>query len=219
MKVKKFYILGALILLSRTLYAVENVTVDSDSMRILQRGEVVEFSGNVSVNAPEVRATAQQALMQREGARVEASGNVELYYSSAALNFTGWCENLVYDRPGEYIQMDGNVKIVYEPEDDDISSVIYAGRAHIDLSKEGKIRFTSDVRAQRGDVKIVSGEAVYDRQKEIFVFTLEPRAFTRAEDFFIDYSGDEMVFSLVDEEVLIKGNASTRIKAHDDAGM
>ncbi|MFO7898845.1 MAG: hypothetical protein R6V58_07265, partial [Planctomycetota bacterium] len=120
-------------------------------MQILDRGEIVEFSGNVVVRAPEMTATAERARMDRSAETVRAKGNVELHYSSGTLDFTGWCGELVFSRSQQYIQMAHNVKVLYEPGKTATSTVVFAHRSFVDfVSGKQQVRFSGNVRTQRG---------------------------------------------------------------------
>ncbi len=219
--IKKFYILSLLTLVFfPVLLRADKIKIDSDSMRILRRGEIIEFTGNVKVTSPEMTATAERATMAQGGEVVTAEGNVELYYSSGAWDFSGWGEKLVFDRGQGYMNIQQDVKVIYQPGITATTTVVFADNAEVNFSdgrQEG--RFEGNVIAVRGNVKVTAGLAHYDREREVFTFTDDPVAYSDMEQAYTKYKGERIVFSLVVEEVSMRGNAVTRIKIKDVPGM
>ncbi len=219
--IKKFYILVfPALFFFPVLLRADEIKIDSDSMRILRRGEIIEFTGNVKVTSPEMTATAERAIMSQDGEHVTAEGNVELYYSSGAWDFSGWGEKLVFDRGKGYMNIEQDVKVIYQPGITSTSTVVFADSAEVSFGEgrqEG--RFEGNVVALRGNVRVTAGLALYDREREIFTFTESPVAYSDMEQAYTKYRGDRIIFSLIREEVSMRGNAATRIKFYDVPGM
>jgi len=194
------------------------ISIDSNSLNILQEGAVKEFVGNVNISGDGFRVTSEKAVADDRTGVVRAVENVHVNYSSGTWNVRGKCSELEIKRTQKTVFMYGDTVTKYvstENSRDSAPAVIYADRARIDYGESQKAVFNGNVKVSRDTVNIYSDAAEYAGDKGEIIFTGSPRAISIVDETVTEYYGEEIRVYTENERIEITGNARTKVSVNE----
>ena len=195
------------------------VDIQSDSLRILQRGEVNQFTGNVVIVSDNIRVNAKKAVSRKNESIVEATGDVFVTYSSGTWKVESWCSSLKIMLDEEKFEMTGDVRSDYREAGSTVSTLMNADKATFYYGGEQKAFFEGSVKAVREGITVNSGRAFYSQYIDMIEFTQDPVARSATETLTSVYSGDIINLYTEVKRIKITGNANTKVFFKNEPGM
>lgn len=206
--------------------------IESNSLNILEKGNISEFFGDVRISGDAIEVKAEKAVFNEKTRIINAEGNVEFKYSSGTWRIEGRCGEIEIDELARKVFVWKNTETKFFSYDvhpvrkgsigdpaevSEISNVvnvsttiIYSQKVFIDYSIQEAV-FEGDVKVLRDKVSIFSDKAVYFKDTDKIVFTGSPLVVSIFEDGKIEHSADIINFYLKDEKVNLSGGAHTRV--------
>ena len=198
--------------------ASARVTIDSDTLTIIERGRLNEFTGNVRIRGDGFSVDSAKAVSDRQTGIITASGDVFIKYSTDTFNLEGWCSEARIDDERKKFYLYSDVKTVYAREDGD-SAVMYADAAEVEYAAPRRAVYTGSVILETGEVRVDSERSVYSEETRSIVFTGSPTAVSRTGDTVSEYSGRVIRVHLDDERISVEGEARTRVWLENESQM
>ena len=84
--------------LAVTLFSIEPATITGDKMKILSKGDIMEFIGHVKLIQDNLEITSDNMKSNNKTDVVSARGNVYVHYSSGTSNTYAWSEEAEYNK-------------------------------------------------------------------------------------------------------------------------
>ncbi|MFH1540868.1 MAG: LptA/OstA family protein [Elusimicrobiota bacterium] len=206
-------------------FCIEPTTITGDKMRILQKGDILEFLGNVKLVQQNLTICADEMKSNEKTGIVEGCGNITIHYSSGTENTFAWCDVAEYDKNNGVGIFTGNVKVkktLHRPsvkKKSELSKSLI-NTDDIDLTCEKLKIFESgnsfhaikNVKIIQPQMQTTSNEAFYDtKTKEIFLTGGHPKTVRTDDKGYFEYSGDKIFLTVDKETVTILGNVKAQI--------
>lgn len=206
--IRKLFLLFSLLFIFVN-YSLARVNINSSSLKILERGKVSVFIGDVHITAPNLVVTARKAVSREQEGIIEAEGDVYVKYSSTTWNIEAWCRELKIISEAQSLIMTGNAKAIYGSDDSSSNDVteVYADRIEFNYSGRQEASFEGNVRVERNKMTVFSNKAFYSKKDERIEFTDSPKAVSLAGGVKSEYSGDSISLFIEDEKIKISGSA------------
>ncbi len=217
MRKSAFYFAAVLIFISASRVSGE-VTVDSRSLNIKERGRINEFIGDVVIKGRGFSVFSERALSDTETGVITAEGNVDINYSSGTFSLDTRSLRARIDDGKKKFYLSGEVRSLYTS-DEAPPVLIYSDSVEISYSEPRRALFEGSVRTESGELEITSREAFYREDYERIDFTGDPEAWSDSEEGRVHYRGDLIRVYVQDEKISIEGRARTRVWLEDEPGM
>ena len=216
MNARKILTAAALLLWASS--SLAGISIDSDSLTIIDRGWVSEFTGSVRIRGEHFSVDSDRAVSDRRTGEITAYGNVHIAYSSGTHHMQGWCGESRIDDEAKKFYLFNDVKTVFNTEEGQ-RAVTYADSVEVSYTVPGTAVYTGSVRAEIEEMLITADKAVYSEEENSVVFTGNPSGRSVSEGTRSEYSGDVIRVFLEDEKVNIEGGAKTRVWIEDEPQM
>ncbi|PIU82918.1 MAG: hypothetical protein COS68_06855 [Elusimicrobia bacterium CG06_land_8_20_14_3_00_38_11] len=209
--VKFLLITYSLIHLFTCLYAGGPATITGDKMKMLQKGDILEFIGNVKLVQQNLTITADKMKSNEKTGMVEGYGHITVKYSSGTENRYAWGDTAEYNKNSGSGIFTGNVKI---------KRILGDTTDSIDLTCEelevfefgDRYHAIKNVRISQEYTVATSSEAFYDNEtKEIFLTGGPPKVVRTDEKGHSEYSGDKIAIDTKKEVFTVLGNVKTKM--------
>ena len=196
------------------IYATEPATITGDKMKILQKGDILEFIGNVKFvqRKQNLTITADEMKSNEKTGVVLGKGNICIYYSSGTDTMYGWGDNAEYNKNSGKGVFTGNIKLRR------VITQNTTGEINLTCEELEVFEFGDSLHAKK-NVKIFqpqivsySDEAFYDHKiNEILLLGGPPKIIKTEENSTLEYSGDKITIAIDKEIVSIAGNVKTKM--------
>ncbi|MDO8734601.1 MAG: LptA/OstA family protein [Elusimicrobiota bacterium] len=216
--------------LTLCLYAGEPATITGNKMKMLQKGDILEFIGNVKLVQQNLTITADKMKSNEKTGMVEGYGSITVRYSSGTENTYAWGDTAEYNKNSGSGIFTGNVKIkrtLSKPPSGMDTNVINPGRDD-KLSDSNGLNLTCEeleifefgdryhaiknVQINQEYTVATSSEAFYDHKtKEIFLTGGPPKIIRTDEKGHSEYSGDKIAIVTDKEKFTVLGNVRTKM--------
>ena len=216
-KVVKFLLITySLIHLFTCLYAGEPATITGDKMKMLRKGDILEFIGNVKLVQQNLTITADKMKSNEKTGMVEGYGNITVTYSSGTENTFAWGDTAEYNKTSGSGIFTGNVKVrrtTPQKSADMDTGVIDLTCAELEIFDFGdRYHAIKNVRINQGYTVATSSEAFYDHKtRDIFLTGGPPKIIRTDEKGHSEYSGDKIAIVTDKEKFTVLGNVKTKM--------
>ncbi|GEM_PF-3278463 len=192
-------------------------SIDSDSLELLEKGEISKFKGNVRITGENFTINSETAESDRRAGFMTLEGDVDINYSSDTWRFSASCDTAKIDEHSEMIYLKGNTRsIYYTPQEEESTRVIcYADEADIDYSANRRAFFKGNVRVEREGLRIFSQRAEYYNDEEFIEFTQNPYAYSVLDEAETRYSGEIISVYISENRITIEGDARARVRVDE----
>ncbi|MFH0948242.1 MAG: LptA/OstA family protein [Elusimicrobiota bacterium] len=195
-----------LLLLITCLSAVEKpATITGNKMNILQKGDILEFIGNVKLVQQNLTIIADEMKSNEKTGMVLGNGNIMVHYSSGTENTLAWCDVAEYNKNSGAGIFNRNVKVKRD--------VVNLTCEKLEIFEFGnRFHAMSNVKITQPQMEATSNEASYDNKtKEILLIGGPPKIIKSEEKGFSEFSGDRIFLAVDKETVTILGNVRTKM--------
>jgi len=190
----------------------EPTTITGDRMKILSKGDVMEFIGNVRFTQRNMEIIADEMKSNDKNGEITGKGNINIIYSSGTIRAHGWADNAEYNKNTGSGIFYGNVKMK-RLLTDNTTNVINMTCDKLEMSDFGdKFHAVKNVRIFQEDAEMLSDEAFYDQNSdEITLLGGPPKIIRADEKNYSEYTGDKIILSLSKEILTILGNVKSKM--------
>ena len=191
--------------------------VESNSLKLIDKGERTEFIGDVVMTRGKMRIKSDKVISSKKTDLLEASGKVEMNYSSDTVKVSSRCRRLTVDQGTRKIRLFDDVKArITEtlPEEVRAADVVSSGLEVDYAGTDIEAYFNGDVKMTSEEIEVNSEKAVYSKKAGTVVFSGAPSARTYNDKHQAGYSGEIMSVSVSEMSFSIKGNATARIRVY-----
>ena len=189
----------------------EPATITGDKMNILQKGDILEFIGNVKLVQQNLTISCDKMKSNEKTGMVEGYGNITVHYSSGTENTYAWGDTAEYNKNSGSGIFTGNIKV---------KKILQNTTDSIDLTCDelevfgfgDRFHAINNVRITQPYTVATSSEAFYDREtKEILLIGGPPKVIREDEKGYSEYSGDKISIITDTEVFTVLGNVKTKI--------
>ncbi|MBI5573285.1 MAG: hypothetical protein HY919_01860 [Elusimicrobia bacterium] len=203
-------------LTTHCLYAGEPATITGDKMKMLQKGDILEFIGNVKLVQQNLTITADRMKSNEKTGMVEGCGSIKIKYSSGTENTYAWGDTAEYNKNSGSGIFTGNVKVkrtVSQKSTGTDTNAVDLTCEELEIFEFGdRYHAIKNVQINREYTVATSSEAFYDHKtKEIFLTGGPPKIIRTDEKGHSEYSGDKISIITDTELFTILGNVKTKI--------
>lgn len=189
-------------------------TITGDKMKMLQKGDILEFIGNVKLVQQNLTITADKMKSNEKTGMVEGYGSITVKYSSDTENTYAWGDTAEYNKNNGSGIFTGNVKVKRtvskKPKDTD-SIVLTCEKLEI-FDFGDRYRAIKNVQINQEYTVATSSEAFYDNKtKEIFLTGGPARIIRNDENGHSEYSGDKISIVTDKEKFTVLGNVKSKM--------
>jgi lipopolysaccharide transport protein LptA len=210
-KVVKFLLITySLIHLFTCLYC-ESATITGDKMKMLQKGDILEFIGNVKLVQQNLTITADKMKSNEKTGMVEGYGNITVKYSSGTENTYAWGDKAEYNKNSGSGIFTGNIKVKRILRDTTDSLDLTCDELEV-FEFGDRFHAIKNVRITQPYTVATSSEAFYDHKTEEILLTGGPPKIIRTDEKgHSEYSGDKIAIVTDTEEFTVLGNVKTKM--------
>ncbi|MEW6555786.1 MAG: LptA/OstA family protein [Elusimicrobiota bacterium] len=194
------------------LYAGEQATITGDQMKILSKGEILEFIGNVKFTQQNLTISADKMKSNEKTSVISGTGNIYICYSSGTSVTYSWGDEAEYNKNNGQGILKKNVK-VKRTLSQNTTDVIELKCEELEIFEFGdRFHAIQNVKISQSETEAFSKEAFYDHKtNEILLLGGPPKIVRTDADGVSEYSGDKIVLAVDKETVSIIGNVKTKI--------
>ncbi|MBN1384974.1 MAG: LPS export ABC transporter periplasmic protein LptC [Elusimicrobia bacterium] len=198
--------------LTHCLYAGEPATITGDRMKILSKGDIMEFIGNVKLVQKNLKITANKMISNEKTGAVSGKGDVVIRYSSGTTTTYAWAKTAEYNKNSGDGVISGDVKVKRVLSDDTTNAVnLTCGELEIFEFGE-RLHTVNNVRIFQNQVEAQGAEAFYNHKiDEILLLGGTPKIIRKGEKEYIECTGDKIYVGNSKETITITGSVKTRI--------
>lgn len=208
----------SLVTLHFTLYTVffgEPATITGNKMNILQKGDILEFVGNVKLVQQNLTITADEMKSNENTGMVYGKGNIAVHYSSGTENTFAWGGMAEYDKNSGAGIFTENVK-VKRVLSQNTEEVVNLTCEKLEIFEFGnRFHAIKNVKIIQPQTQATSDEAFYDHKtKEILLTGGPPKIIKTDEEGHsqrLIASGDKVAIITDKEIITVSGNVKTKM--------
>ena len=206
-----FFILYTLHFTLYTVFSGEPATITGDKMKILQKGDILEFIGNVKLVQQNLTISCDKMKSNEKTGMVEGYGNITVKYSSGTENTYAWGDTAEYNKNSGSGIFTGNIKVKRILRDTTNSLDLTCDKLEV-FDAGNRFHAIKNVRITQPYTVATSDEAFYDQKtKEILLLGGPPKVVRADEKGYSEYSGDKISIITDTEVFTILGNVKTKI--------
>ena len=214
----RFKVMGGLFFtlytLHFTLYTVfsgEPATITGNKMKMLQKGDILEFIGNVKLVQQNLTITADKMKSNEKTGMVEGYGRITVKYSSGTENTYAWGDTAEYNKNSGSGIFTGNIKVKRVLQDTTGSLDLTCGELEV-FEFGDRFHAIENVWINQLYTVATSSEAFYDyKTKEILLTGGPPKIIRTDEKGHSEYSGDKIAIVTDKEIFTVIGNVKTKM--------
>ena len=211
-----FFILYTLHFTLYTAFSGEPATITGDKMKMLQKGDILEFIGNVKLVQRNLTITADKMKSNEKTGMVEGYGNITVKYSSGTENTYAWGDTAEYNKNSGFGIFTGNVKIKRTVSQNNMgtdTNVIDLTCEELEVFEFGdRYHAIKNIQINQEYTVATSDEAFYDHKtKEILLTGGPPKIVMTDEKGHSEYSGDKIAIVSDKEIITVIGNVKTKM--------
>lgn len=191
-------------------------TITGDKMKMLQKGDVLEFIGNVKLIQQNLIITADKMKSDEKTGMVEGYGNITVKYSSGTENTYAWGDTAEYNKNNGCGIFTGNIKVKRTLSKTPVSTdanVVDLTCGELEVFEFGdRFHALKNVKITQPETAATSDEAFYDHKtKEILLTGGPPKVIRTDKRGYSEYSGDKIVIVTDTEVFTVLGNVKTKM--------
>lgn len=208
---KKILITYYLLLTTYCLYAGEPATITGDKMKMLQKGDILEFIGNVKLVQQNLTISCDKMKSNEKTGMVEGYGSIAVRYSSGTENTYAWGDTAEYNKNSGSGIFTGNIKVKRIRQGTTDSLDLTCDKLEV-FEFGNRFHAIKNVQITQPYTVATSSEAFYDHKtKEILLTGGPPKIIRTDEKGRSEYSGDKITIITDTEVFTILGNVKTKI--------
>ncbi|OGS45963.1 MAG: hypothetical protein A2539_06515 [Elusimicrobia bacterium RIFOXYD2_FULL_34_15] len=190
----------------------EPTTITGDKMKILSKGDIMEFLGNVKFKQKNLEIIADEMKSNDKNGEITGKGNINIHYSSGMTNINGWADEAQYSKNSGSGIFFGNVKMKRFLTNN-TTDVVNMTCEKLEISDFGeKFHAIKDVKIFQEGTEMLSDEAFYDKKTdELLLLGGPPKIIRRDEKNYSEYTGDKIILALEKEILTILGNVQSKM--------
>jgi len=187
-------------------------TITGNKMNILQKGDILEFIGNVKLVQQNINITADRMKSNEKTGMVHGAGNIAIRYSSGTEDTYTWGDTADYNKNTGSGIITGNVK-VKRTLSKSTTDVVNLTCDKLELFEFGdRFHAIGNVKVNQPFMVATSSEAFYDhKSKEIMLIGGSPKIVKSDSKGNSEYSGDRIIIVTDREVFTVLGNTKTKI--------
>jgi len=193
-------------------YAGDASTITSDKMKIVSKGEVSDFTGNVELIHKNLTINSDEMKLYEKAGDAFAEGNIYIHYSSGSAVTNVWGDTAKYNKNTGNGLVSGNVKIKREltPGATDVINMTCNELEILDFGD--RLHAIKNVKILKMDVDASGSEAFYEHKTNEILLVGKPATIKKTEGKTTsEYSGNRVHIDVKTETVTISGSVKTKV--------
>ncbi|PKM92938.1 MAG: hypothetical protein CVU80_00705 [Elusimicrobia bacterium HGW-Elusimicrobia-4] len=189
----------------------EPAMITGNQMKMLQKGDILEFIGNVKFVQQNLTITADKMKSNEKTGIVEGYGNITVHYSSGSQNTYAWGNNAKYNKNSGFGIFTGNIKV---------KKILHDTTASLDLTCDelevfefgDRFHAIKNVKIIQPQTEATSNEAFYNHKTKEILLTGGPPKITKFDEKGqTEFSADQITIVTDKEVITSSGNVKAKM--------